>query len=273
LNVINKTSRSEPVFSFLAAIPIALLGGLIGLGGAEFRLPVLVGFLKRSASRSVTINLAVSLVTLIVSLITRLRVASAFPLMEFIVILIAMTGGAILAAYTMAGRLIHISEHKLEFWMRNLLVGIGILLIAEGFATIGSLELSRSSMIVQASVGVGFGALIGLVSSLLGVAGGELIIPTLVFIFGVGIKLAGTASLMISLPTVCAGLIRYARAGALFDRSDMMDIVTPMGLGSVIGSVLGGLLFGIVSPNLLKVLLGVVLIYSALRIFLRRRHE
>ncbi|MEJ5202858.1 MAG: hypothetical protein WHV66_11555, partial [Anaerolineales bacterium] len=84
MNVINKTSRSEPVFSFLAAIPIALLGGLIGLGGAEFRLPVLVGFLKRSASRSVTINLAVSLVTLIVSLITRLRVASAFPLMEFI---------------------------------------------------------------------------------------------------------------------------------------------------------------------------------------------
>jgi uncharacterized membrane protein YfcA len=272
-----KTQRSsitEAVFSFLVAIPIALLGGLIGLGGAEFRLPVLVGFLKRSASRSVTINLAVSLVTLIVSLMTRLRVAaSAFPLVDFAVILPAMTGGAILAAYGMAGRLARISERQLEFWMRNLLVGIGVLLIVEGFVTIGSLELRHSPLLLQAVVGAGFGALIGLVSSLLGVAGGELIIPTLVFIFGIGIKLAGTASLMISLPTVCAGLIRYARSGVLFDRGDLTGIVTPMGFGSIIGSILGGLLFGIVSPNLLKILLGVVLIYSALRIFLRQRHE
>lgn len=268
-----KTSRHEPTLSFLAAIPIALLGGLIGLGGAEFRLPVLIGFLKRSASRSVTINLAVSLVTLIVSLLTRLRVASAFPLVDFAIILPAMTGGAILAAYGMAGRVAHISEHRLEFWMRNLLVGIGVLLIVEGFFPIGSLDLHQSPLLLQAFIGIGSGALIGLVSSLLGVAGGELIIPTLVFIFGIGIKLAGTASLMISLPTVCAGLIRYARAGALFDRSDLMGIVTPMGLGSVIGAVLGGWLFGIVSPNLLKILLGVILIYSALRIFLRQRHE
>jgi len=39
---------------------------------------------------------------------------------------------------------------------------------------------------------------IGLVSSVLGVAGGELIVPTLVFGFGADIKTAGTASLLIS---------------------------------------------------------------------------
>ena len=47
-------------------------------------------------------------------------------------------------------------------------------------------------------------------SSLLGVAVGELIIPTLVFDFGVGIKTAGTASLLISLPTVAVGVISTA---------------------------------------------------------------
>ncbi|MEH1824084.1 MAG: hypothetical protein V7L22_01730 [Nostoc sp.] len=31
--------------SFLYAVPIGMLGGLIGLGGAEFRLPVLAGIL------------------------------------------------------------------------------------------------------------------------------------------------------------------------------------------------------------------------------------
>ena len=33
----------RPGFAFLTAVPIAVLGGLIGLGGAEFRLPVLAG--------------------------------------------------------------------------------------------------------------------------------------------------------------------------------------------------------------------------------------
>ena len=36
-------------------------------------------------------------------------------------------------------------------------------------------------------------------------AGGEVIIPTLVFAYGLDIKTAGTASLLISLPTVTVG--------------------------------------------------------------------
>jgi hypothetical protein len=39
--------------AFGYAVPIAVLGGLIGLGGAEFRLPVLAGPLGYSARRAV----------------------------------------------------------------------------------------------------------------------------------------------------------------------------------------------------------------------------
>ena len=60
--------------------------------------------------------------------------------------------------------------------------------------------------------GVLFGLGIGLISSLLGVAGGEVIIPTLIFAYGADIKTAGTASLLISLPTVAVGIARYAHA-------------------------------------------------------------
>ena len=35
--------RRSPVAALLYGAPIGLLGGLIGLGGAEFRLPVLAG--------------------------------------------------------------------------------------------------------------------------------------------------------------------------------------------------------------------------------------
>jgi uncharacterized membrane protein YfcA len=59
---------------------------------------------------------------------------------------------------------------------------------------------------------------IGLVSSILGVAGGELLIPAMMFIFGADIKTAGTASIVISVCVVTSGLWRYWRIDAIETR-------------------------------------------------------
>ncbi len=107
---------------------------------------------------------------------------------------------------------------------------------------------------------------IGLVSSIIGVASSELIIPTLVFGFGMDIKLARTARLLVSLPKMGVGVARYARGGAYTGRRDLVETVAPMGVGSVIGAVLGGLLVGIVPTAVPKVELGCILIGSAIRI-------
>ena len=112
-----------------------------------------------------------------------------------------------------------------------------------------------------------FGLGIGLVSSLLGVAGGELIIPTLVFAFGAGIKTAGTAILLISLPTVAVGVLRHQKLGSCGERADVTGTVAPMGIGSVLGAVVGGFLVGVVPATALKLVLGIILIVSAVRIF------
>lgn len=261
---------TEALLAFLIAIPIAVLGGLIGLGGAEFRLPVLVGLLRRSAHQAVPINLAVSLITLVISLMVRSRTLPALPLEALAVILLSMIGGAVLTAYLGAGLTARLSPHALEGWMRLLLTAIGLLLIVEGFVPLSEAGLVGEIPVIQALTGFAAGCLIGVVSSTLGVAGGELIIPTLIFIFGVGIKTAGSASLIISLPTVMVGLARYARKNMLFSRAEGLSIVLPMGLGSVIGSVLGGVLAGIVPANWLKVILGLVLIGSAMRMFRRK---
>ena len=93
------------------------------------------------------------------------------------------------------------------------------------------------------------------------------IIPTLVFAFGVGIKTAGTASLLISLPTVAVGVLRHRRLGSYADRDDLTRTVAPIGVGSVIGALVGGFLVGLVPAAALKLVLGVILIVSAVRIF------
>ena len=112
-----------------------------------------------------------------------------------------------------------------------------------------------------------FGVVIGLVSSLLGVAGGELLIPTLAFAFGVDIAPAGTASLLVSAPMVVVGLIGHARQGSFTDRQVWGETVLPMSMGSILGAVAGGLLVNAVSPAML----GMILIYSAGRVFLKER--
>ena len=149
------------------------------------------------------------------------------------------------------------------------LVVIGTALIVEAFLPQELPALLPDNLAVRLAAGVMFGLGFGLVSSLLGVAGGELIIPTLLFAFGADIKAAGTLSLLISLPTVAVGVLRHRRLGAFEDREDLTLTVAPMGAGSVVGAVAGGLLVGIVPAAALKLVLGVVLIVSAVRIFRR----
>lgn len=173
--------------------------------------------------------------------------------------MMAAFGGTALAA--------RLSENRLKQAILVLLLAIGTALIIEGFLPESGSGLAPETLIWQVSLGILFGLLIGLVSSLLGVAGGELIIPTLIFIYGAGVKAAGTASLMISLPTIIVGLIRYARQGAFASRTALRETILPMGIGSVIGAVIGGILAGVVPADILKIGLGMILIVSAFRVF------
>ena len=89
----------------------------------------------------------------------------------------------------------------------------------------------------------------------------------MVFIFGADIKTAGTASLLISAPTVLVGILRYRRRQAYADRQALRTTVVPMSLGSVVGALLGGLLVGLLPVGVLKIGLGSILIVSAIRMF------
>jgi uncharacterized protein len=261
--------RRSPVAALLYGAPIGLLGGLIGLGGAEFRLPVLAGVFGYAARRAVALNLAISLVTVVSAVFIRGGTLSFVPLLGLVPVIASMIAGAVSAAYVGTALVHRISERLLERVILVFLVVIGSALIVEAFLPQDVPALLPDAPPVRVVAAVLFGLGIGLVSSLLGVAGGELIIPTLVFAFGVGIKTAGTASLLISVPTVAVGVLRHRRLGSFADRADLTRTVAPMGAGSVIGAVAGGFLVGVVAATVLKFVLGVILIVSAVRIFYR----
>ena len=260
-------SPNRSLLSFMFAIPIAILGGLIGLGGAEFRLPVLAGPLRYTAKQAVPLNLSVSLITVITSLLIRANTLSLDTISPLYIPILALIAGAVFAAFFGAALGSRLSEQRVEQIILVLLLAIGIALIIEAFIPQTGTGFVPVENVWRITAGILFGLVIGLVSSLLGVAGGELIIPTLIFAFGADVKVAGTASLFISLPTIMVGLFRYARRGAFTDRTPLRETVAPMGVGSVIGALIGGLLVGFIPAPILKFGLGIILSVSALRIF------
>src|SRR5918997_2569553 len=125
--------KRSPVLALLYGTPIGLLGGLIGLGGAEFRLPVLAGVFGYRARRAVALNLAISLITVVSALVIRAGTLSLAPVVALLPVVIAMVTGAVAAAYLGTAFVHRISEHLLERIILVLLVVIGTGLIVEAF--------------------------------------------------------------------------------------------------------------------------------------------
>src|SRR5207245_2665229 len=140
------------------------------------------------------------------------------------------------------------------------LAGLGSLLLLEAFFPFQHSQLVPPSPAVHLVIGTVAGIGVGLVSSILGVAGGELLIPILIFLFEADIKTAGSASILISLLIVTIGLWRYWQMKAIPEGRGVQRITLAMSVGSMIGAILGGLAVAYVPVEFLKVLLGGILL-------------
>ena len=252
-------------------VPIGALGGLIGLGGGEFRLPVLMYAIGFDAKAAVPLNLMVSLVTLAFSMIVRSRAVSATAILPYLPEVLGLAAGGILSAAYGAQLVQRLKNTHLVQIIAGLLAAIGVLMLAEVAHPFGYVAMLPDAMAVHVLAGLAIGAGIGLVSSLLGVAGGELLIPTLMFVFGADIKTAGSASILISLGVVVSGLWRHWRLRTIPLGRGVQRITSAMSVGSIIGAVVGGLAVAYAPMTLLKVVLGCVLLAAAYKTFSSHR--
>lgn len=242
-------------------------GGLIGLGGAELRLPYLVGVAGLTPHQAVPVNLAVSLATIVAAIPVRALALDGAAAAQHLPEVLAIALGAVVLAYLGVGWLRRMSAALLSKLIFVLLVLLGASLLIEAFVPLVSDGLLPQISALRAGAGLAFGAAIGAISSILGVAGGEVIIPTLVFAYGIDVKMAGTLSLLISIPTVLIGIARHAKLGAYRDARLNLELIVPMAIGSIAGAVLGGLAAGYFASSAIKVLLGILLIWSAWKVF------
>ncbi|MDO9163287.1 MAG: sulfite exporter TauE/SafE family protein [Methylococcaceae bacterium] len=257
--------RKNRFAAFGGGAVIGTLGGLIGLGGAEFRLPLLIGMFGFASLEAVILNKAMSIVVVASALPFRMGTIPFSILMDHWSVVLNLLAGSLLGAWVGAGWAIRLRTATLYRVIAMLLLLIALLLVFGHSPTNPSMPPFSGATQVIVGVAAGFG--IGVVASLLGVAGGELLIPTLVLLFGIDIKLAGSLSLAISLPTMLVGFTRYStdQSFAVVDRN--RNFVWVMAAGSLFGAFLGGQLVGMVPPGLLMPLLAVILVISVIKIW------
>jgi uncharacterized membrane protein YfcA len=256
--------RDNKGAAFGAGGIIGALGGLIGLGGAEFRLPLLIGLFQFAALEAVILNKAMSLVVVAFSLPFRAGTISFSQIAANWPIIVNLLAGSLIGAWFGAGWATRLRSETLYKVIAILLVAIAIVLVL-GHNARADDPLLRG--VAQIIAGVVAGFIIGVVAALLGVAGGELLIPTLVLLFGADIKLAGSLSLAVSLPTMLIGFSRYSRDQSFSVLGRNKGFVLIMAIGSVFGAFIGGYLLGIVPNEFLLPALAAILLISAYKVW------
>lgn len=256
------------VGAFVGGAGIGILGGLIGLGGAELRLPLLIGVFRFAALEAIIVNKAMSLIVVASALPFRTSTVSFDVIAGHWAIIANLLAGSLIGAWVGASWATRLKSETLYRVLAVLLVAIAVVLLIGHDADSGGKPLFTGG--VQLAAGIVAGFLIGVVASLMGVAGGELLIPTLILLFGADVKLAGSLSLAVSLPTMLVGFARYSRDSTFAVLGRNRWFVLVMAAGSIVGSFIGAALLDIVPGAVLLPLLAVILLVSAVKVW---RHK
>lgn len=261
--------RDSKLAAFSGGAVIGALGGLIGLGGAEFRLPLLIGAFRFAALEAVILNKAMSLVVVIAALLFRTRTIPLDTVVAHGDIVLNLLAGSLVGAWFGAGWALRLKSDALYRVIAALLVVMALALLFGHESHSQGLSFLSDGGRIAAGVLSGFA--IGIVAALLGVAGGELLIPTLVLLFGLDIKLAGSLSLAISLPTMLVSFARYSQDSSFIVLGRNRIFVAVMAIGSIVGALLGGFLLGLVPGVVLLPVLAGLLMLSAVKVWRHAR--
>ncbi len=251
----------RPGIALVSGFLTGTAAGLVGVGGGEFRLPILVRILDVPLKLAATTNLVIGFLTVAVGTMARWGryrwTTDDWILMGAMAV--ASVAGAVAGCLWRRA----LQVRRLKVFLGSYLVVVGLWMVYEAAAHVEHVLLVPTGT-PRLVLGVAGGLLVALVSGALGVAGGELRLPLLLYLFGMPIEIAGTFSLAVSMPTVAAGVVsdwHLARPPGW-----ALRIAVAMGLASVVGVMAGAALVPLVDRRALKGLLGLILIAATIRL-------
>ncbi|MDV3292756.1 MAG: sulfite exporter TauE/SafE family protein [Nitrososphaerales archaeon] len=254
-------SPRDLAIAILPGVFVGFLAGLVGLGGAEERMPFLLYGLGLPLYEMLAANLIVSLMTSGINFALRAQVGLFTP--STLLTAGAMIIGSVPGAYFGA-----VASHKVSARKLKAVIAVVLSVVLVKLSTDAVFGSHASTIVLPVEVSLPLaiilGAGVGVVSGMIGVAGGEYRIPLLIFVFGMSIKLAGTASQLVSLPTIIIALAKHVKFGVPSRRS--LALAGIMGVSSVAGVVLSTSVLVNAGENTIRLVFAGILLYTILRI-------
>lgn len=256
---------NQQVKGFFVGFSTGLMGGLIGLGGAEFRLPMLLKFFSFNTLQAIILNKFMSLFTVIFSMVFRLGAIDFRQIISNIHVVFVFLVGSVVGAWLAADWATKTKHSTLNKVIASIMVIIAFVMFFRAYLEGFHFNFDGVKLVVI-TILVGF--FIGVVSAILGVAGGELYIPAITMLYNTGIKISGSLSLLISLPTMIVAFLRYSKDSSFSVIRQNLNLTGWMIFGTVSGSFVGGyLLLGITAEKLIIYFLVLLLLFSAYKVW------
>jgi uncharacterized membrane protein YfcA len=240
-----------------------LLSGLLGIGGAAILVPGMVDVLGMSQHRATGTSLFVIIPTaFFAAIVYALSGQMDWPL----VVLFSVT--AVLGATLGARATGKISAANLRRLFGVFLLFVAVRMLVPG----GTADPGRpfqADLLTQSAVWtVGealLGLLAGFLSGLLGIGGGQVLTPGMVFLFDFPQKLAQGISIAFIVPTAISGALTHYRRGNVETRVGVLLMPT-----SILTGLAGGWLAQHADASNLRMGFGVFLVYAAARMLAPR---
>ncbi len=250
-------------------VATGLLSGLLGVGGGFIMVPGMVYVLGLRQHQAHGTSL---LVIIPVALVGSLILGSSHDV--DVAVALALAAGAVAGAVFGARLTRRLSQVQLRGAFGLVALGFGLVMIGDAIAHAAHWTAAGGGLhptgVSLAFLAILIGLVAGIASGLLGIGGGVIMVPAMVFLLGLSQHLAQGTSLAVIIPTAAAGAVTHFRIGNV-----RLNTALWLSIGGMAGAVAGALAAVASSDELLRVFFGGFLSFTGLRMLqmpmLRRR--
>ncbi|MDO9410269.1 sulfite exporter TauE/SafE family protein [Patulibacter sp.] len=230
-----------------------LFSGLFGVGGGVVMVPLLLLLLGMDERRATSTSLGAIVIIATAATLTQGAYGTVHLTEGLLVGVPALAG--VVAGTALQQRL---PAKRVSLIFAVLLIGVAAsMVLSTGDADGGGADLDATRVALAAV----FGFAAGVVSGLLGVGGGTLFVPGLIYVLGLGHVEAEATSLLAMVPMSLLGAWRQHRYGNLEVRTSVT-----MGVLAIPGALLGVVLANALPVRVLEVGFALLLLYVAQRL-------
>lgn len=226
-----------------------LLSGLFGVGGGTVIVPMLVLLLRFDQRLAAGTSLAAIVPTATVGVVSY----SVHGSVAWIPAVI-LAAGAVVGAQIGTWLLARLPQNALRWGF----VGFLVIVVAALFVVVPSREAELELTLLVGIGLAGLGLFTGIMAGLLGVGGGVIVVPALMFLFGTSDLEAKGTSLLMMIPTALSGTIGNLRRGNVD-----LAAAALVGLSACATTALGAWIATLLDPFVANILFAVFLTFIA----------